>query len=50
MLSIKTCREILGEDATSLTDEEIIQIREFLSSYADIVLEQIETKGINNTL
>jgi hypothetical protein len=42
MLTIKECREILKQDAEGLTDEEIIQIREWLSMMADCAIEILE--------
>jgi hypothetical protein len=43
MLTIKECREILKEDAQELTDEQIIEVREWLSMMADIIIEQVES-------
>ena len=42
MLTVKECREILKQDAEGLTDEEIIQIREWLSMMADFAIEIVE--------
>jgi hypothetical protein len=42
MLTVKECREILKQDAEGLTDEEIIQIREWLSMMADFAIETVE--------
>jgi len=42
MLTIKECREILEQDAEGLTDEEVIQIRDWLSMMADIAIESVE--------
>ena len=47
MLTIKECREILDNEATGLTDEEIIQIREWLSNMADILIESSEQEKYN---
>lgn len=51
MLTIKECREILKQDAEGLTDEEIIQIREWLSMMADFAIEIVERSAseIENT-
>jgi hypothetical protein len=42
MLTVKECREILEQDAEGLTDEEVIQIRDWLSMMADIDIESVE--------
>ena len=42
MLTVKECREILKQDAEGLTDEEIIQIREWLSMMADFAIDIVE--------
>ena len=42
MLTVKECREILEHDAEGLTDEEVIQIRDWLSMMADIAIESVE--------
>ena len=42
MLTLKECREILEQDAEGLTDEEVIQIRDWLSMMADIAIELVE--------
>jgi len=42
MLTIKECREILEQDAEGLTDEEVIQMRDWLSMMADIAIESVE--------
>ncbi len=44
MLTIKECREILEQDADGLTDEEVIQIRDWLSMMADIAIESVERR------
>jgi hypothetical protein len=46
MLTIKQCRELLQEEEKQLTDEEIIIIRDWLMSLADIAIEITETKRI----
>jgi hypothetical protein len=47
MLTVKECREILEKEADGLTDEEVIQIREWLSMMADIVIESVEKSHTN---
>ena len=42
MLTVKECREILEQDAEGLTDEEVIQVRDWLSMMADIAIESVE--------
>ena len=42
MLTVKECREILEQDAEGLTDEEVIQIRDWLSMMADIAIKSVE--------
>jgi hypothetical protein len=46
MLTIKQCRELLQEEEKGLTDEEIIIIRDWLMSLADIAIEITENKRI----
>jgi hypothetical protein len=43
MLTIKECRELLKDDAKELSDEQIIEVREWLSMMADIIIEQVES-------
>ena len=42
MLTEKECKEILEQDAEGLTDEEVIQIRDWLSMMEDIAIESVE--------
>jgi hypothetical protein len=52
MLTIKECRAILKQDAEGLTDEEVIEIRDWLSMLSNMVIEVIEqsqSKNENNT-
>lgn len=46
MLTIKECRDILQVDAKELSDEQIIEVREWLSMMADIIIERIEVANI----
>ena len=48
MLTIKECREILQDDAKELNDEQIIQVREWLTMMADIIIEQVEINYLKN--
>jgi hypothetical protein len=42
MLTIKECKEILNNEAEVLTEDDIIEIREWLSTMADVLIESIE--------
>ena len=48
MLTIKECREILKLDENELSDQHIIEIRDWLMMMADIVLEQVEKEYLKN--
>lgn len=48
MLTIKECREILQDDAKELNDEQIIEVREWLTIMADIIIEQVEIDHLKN--
>lgn len=48
MLTIKECRDILNDDAKELNDEQIIEIRDWLSMMADIIIEQVEIDNLKN--
>jgi hypothetical protein len=48
MLTVKQCREILGKEYEKETDEMIIEIRDFLSMMADIAIDNIERKELEN--
>jgi len=48
MLTIKECRDILNDDAKELNDEQIIEIRDWLSMMADIIIEQVEIGNLKN--
>ena len=43
MLTVKQCNEILENEAEGLTDDDVIQIREWLSNMADLLIESIES-------
>lgn len=43
-LSIKECRRILGEKSIKCTDEEILEIRDWLYELATIRIEQLKRK------
>lgn len=42
MLTLKQCKEILQNDAEGLTDEEIIEMRDWLSNMADILIDSLD--------
>lgn len=42
MLTVNECKQILGTEATGLTDDDIILIREWLSNMADIAIDSME--------
>jgi hypothetical protein len=41
-LSIVHCRMVLGEEGEKLTDEEIVELRNFLYQLAEITMEQYQ--------
>lgn len=49
MLTTEECRKLLGEDGKSYTDQQIIEIREWLMRLADIAIEA-ERKNDHLTL
>ena len=44
MLTIKQCRKILGKEYKNYTDEQIRAIREFLTHFAQIRIENMKQK------
>ena len=46
MLTVKECREILDQDAEGLTDDEVIKIRDWLSTMADIAIADTKVVSI----
>jgi hypothetical protein len=48
MLTIKECKEILNNEAEGLTEDDIIQIREWLSNMADVLIESMENSQAEN--
>ena len=50
MLSIKECKEILGNEVTNLSDEDIMQIREWHSNMADILIRAMEIRDAKNEI
>jgi hypothetical protein len=45
MLTINECKNILGTEANGLTDDDIIQIREWFSILADIAIDTLENNN-----
>ncbi len=51
MLTVKQCREILDKEAVGITDEDIILIRDWLSDFADILIEiSSKSKTVNKKI
>ena len=48
MLTIKECKEILNNEAEGLTEDDIIEIREWLSNMADVLIELMENSQAEN--
>jgi hypothetical protein len=44
MLTINQCRALLKADKNKLTDEQVKQIRDFLSHLADIAIDALNTE------
>jgi predicted house-cleaning noncanonical NTP pyrophosphatase (MazG superfamily) len=42
MLTLKQCKEILSKEADGLTDNEILEIRDWLSVFAEIIIESTD--------
>lgn len=47
MISMEKCRELIGEKAESMTDDEIARIREDLYGLAELALESYFEKKKN---
>jgi hypothetical protein len=48
-LSLVQCRKTLLEEAKELTDEEVIEIRDFLYQLASIAIEHYQNQETNET-
>ena len=44
LINLSECRKILREDGEKLTDEEIVQLRDYLSLLAEIAIESYDNK------
>jgi hypothetical protein len=42
MLTVKQCRKILAEEANDLTDLEIMEMRDWLTIFAEIIKDTID--------
>ena len=42
MLTLKKCKEILSTEANGLTDNEILEMRDWLSVFADMLIESTD--------
>jgi hypothetical protein len=42
MLTVKQCRKILAEEANDLTDQEIMEMRDWLTIFAEIIKDTID--------
>ncbi len=47
MINLSECRKILREDGEKLTDEEIVQLRDYLNLLAEIAIESYDNKKQN---
>jgi hypothetical protein len=47
MLTLKECKEILADEAKHLTDQEIIEMRNWLTIMAEIIIESTESEATN---
>ena len=47
MINLSECRKILREDGEKLTDEEIVQLRDYLCLLAEIAIESYDNKKQN---
>jgi hypothetical protein len=47
MLTLKQCKEILADEAKKLTDQEITEMRDWLSVLAEVIIQSVESNKIN---
>lgn len=40
MLTVKQCRQILGERSKNMTDEQVVQLRDALHAFANILIDK----------
>jgi len=48
LITLEKCKEILKDTANGLTDEQILEIRSFLSSIADVAIKTYINDSTNN--
>jgi predicted house-cleaning noncanonical NTP pyrophosphatase (MazG superfamily) len=46
MLTLKQCKEILSEEAKGLTDNEILEMRDWLSVFAELIIESTDFSNL----
>lgn len=46
-LSLPECRKAIGNGEVKYTDEELIEMRDWLTNMADICLEYLEKNGVD---
>jgi len=46
-LSLPECRKAIGTGGVKYTDEELIEMRDWLTNMADICLEYLEKNGVD---
>ena len=46
MLTLKQCKEILSDEAKGLTDNEILEMSEWLSVFAELIIESTDFSGL----
>jgi hypothetical protein len=46
MLTLKQCKEILSYEAKGLTDNEILEIRDWLSVFAELAIESTDFSNL----
>jgi hypothetical protein len=46
MLTLKQCKEILSDEAKGLTDNEILEMRDWLSVFAELIIESTDFSNL----
>ena len=46
MLTLKQCKEILSDEAKGLTDNEILEMRDWLSAFAELIIESTDFSNL----
>ena len=47
MLTLKQCKEILSKEADRLTDNEILEMRDWLSVFAELIIESTDFSDLS---